>query len=248
MPDDGDDMAYSCEQLTNDLRALGVRPGDLLFVHSSFKSLGPVEGGAATVIAALERAIAPNGLLLMPSFNLVAREQRATTWDPATTPSTVGYLTEFFRQMPGTFRSDHYSHSVAARGPGAEAFVANHRSLEGDDSPWDLAPWGKTYGAHSPMTKAYDVGGKVLMLGVDYHSATYIHFMEVRHWRQRRTADPHAKYAFFDRDALGAYWEAYGTLARGKVGDADCRLFAIRDFVDTLLAEVTRHPTRWLMK
>jgi len=239
-------MAYSCEQFTNDLRALGVQPGDLLFVHSSLKSLGPVEGGAATVITALERAIAPDGLVLMPSFNLVARDQRAATWDLDTTPSTVGYLTEFFRKLPGTCRSDHYSHSVAARGQGAEAFVADHRSPEGDDSPWDLAPWGKTYGTHSPMIKAYAAGGKVLMLGVDYHSSTYIHVVETRHWQRRRIANTEAQYTFLNRDTLGAFWDAHGTLNRGKVGDADCRLFAIRDFVDTLLEEVTRHSAKWL--
>ena len=32
------------------LRAVGIEEGDLVFFHSSFKSLGPVEGGPDTVI------------------------------------------------------------------------------------------------------------------------------------------------------------------------------------------------------
>jgi aminoglycoside 3-N-acetyltransferase len=232
-------------QLAGELRQLGVAGGDTLFVHSSFRALGPVEGGAPAAIGALEDALGPSGLLLMPSFNLVAREKRAETWDPATTPSTVGWLTEAFRRMPGTARSDHYSHSVAARGKGAAAFVADHRSREGDRSPWDLEPWGKTYGANSPMARAYDVGGKVLMLGVTYDSATYMHVVEVRAWNRRLARDPAAEFYYLDRETLGAWWDAHGPLRRGRVGASECRLFGIREFVDGLLAEVERDPAAW---
>src|ERR1043165_8675027 len=156
--------SFTREQLTQQLRELGVETCDVLFVHSSFKSLGPVDGGAATVVEALEDSA---GVILMPVFNLVAKDQRAATWNIATTPSTVGWLTEFFRRMPGTVRSDHYSHSVAARGPGAQEFVGGHLSRAGDRSPWDREPWGATYGIHSPFQKAYDANGNVLLLGVD---------------------------------------------------------------------------------
>ena len=78
----------------------------------------------------------------MPSFNLLpTREERADSWDINKTPSTVGWLTEYFRQMDETYRSDHYSHSVAARGCDAKAFVADHLSSEGYKSPWDYSPW-----------------------------------------------------------------------------------------------------------
>jgi aminoglycoside 3-N-acetyltransferase len=192
------------------------------------------------VVGALEDVVGPDGLILMPSFNLVERERRAEIWDPASTPSTVGWLTEFFRRMPGTYRSDHYSHSVAARGKGARAFVADHRSGEGYRSPWDLEPWGRTYGAHSPMVRAYEADGQLLMLGVDYRSSTYIHLVEIMRWNRALARDPDARYAFLDRPAAGAFWDRHGDLRRGRVGVADCRLFAIRAYVDTLLHEVER--------
>ncbi len=232
--------------LSADLTRLGVNAGDILFVHSSFTSLGLVDGGAATVVAALEQAVGPDGLLLMPAFNLVDKDKRAESWNISSTPSTVGYLTEYFRLMPGTARSDHYSHSVAARGRGADDFVVGHLSGEGQESPWDRAPWGRTFGARSPFLQAYDRGSKLLMLGVDYHSSTFVHLVETLWWNARRETNPAQEYVFLHRDKLGGYWDSLGRLARGRVGDAECRLFGIRDFVETLLDLVRREPEKWL--
>ena len=239
----------SCN-LTCDLRRLGVEAGDTLFVHSSFKSLGPVEGGAESVIQSMEVAIGPEGLLLMPSFNLVKRELRSTTWDVHSTPSTVGWITELFRRLPGVYRSDHYSHSVAARGRGAEEFVAGHLRREGYGSHWDREPWGKTYGVHSPMYRAYQGGGKLLMLGVDYYTSTYVHLVEAIYWHalrvRSRGTEREPAFPALDRVKLGAFWESTGGPRHGRVGDAACRLFGIRSYVDTLLAEVERNPRPYL--
>ena len=58
-------------RLVRDLRDnLGLRDGDQIAVHSSMKSLGVVEGGPATVIAALIEAVGGpgRGTVLMPCF------------------------------------------------------------------------------------------------------------------------------------------------------------------------------------
>ena len=235
------------ETLLRDLRHLGIESGDVLFMHSSFKSLGPVAGGAEIVISALEKAVGPEGLLLMPSFNLVDWDKRAETWNIETTPSTVGWITEVFRRMPGTYRSDHYSHSVAARGKGVETFVAGHLSQEGYKSPWDRDPWGKTYGSNSPMYQMYQANGKLLMLGVDYFSSTYIHLVEVIYWHRLLAQIPAAAYPRLDRPALGEFWDRAGQLQRGCVGAASCRLFGIRAYVDALCYEVERNPDPYLI-
>ncbi len=239
---------YTREKLIKDFSNLGIEKAGTLFIHSSFKSLGQVEGGAGTVISALEMVTGQDGLILMPSFNLLpSREERTKSWDVEKTPSTVGWLTEFFRQMPGTYRSDHYSHSVAARGKGAEAFVADHLRCEGYQSPWDYPPWGKTYGTHSPMFRAYKADAKLLMIGVDYQTSTYIHLVEVIYWNKRLADDPSANFVGLNRPELGAFWDALGNLRRGKVGDSDCRLFQIKTYVDTLLAEVERNPDPYIV-
>lgn len=230
------------DDLVQGLKNLGIATGDTLFVHSSFKALGPVVGGVETVIRALEMGLGPEGLLLMPSFNLVERARRAETWNAQTTPSTVGWITEYFRRLPDTHRSDHYSHSVAARGKGAQPFVADHLRQEGLESPWDYPPWGKTYGLHSPMVKAYQNDAKLLMLGVDYTSSTYIHFVEVLYWHKLRTQDSTSAFPRLNRPALGAFWDRTGSLKRGMLAAAQCRQFSIRAYVDTLLAEVEANP------
>jgi aminoglycoside 3-N-acetyltransferase len=239
-------VAHSLESLAFDLQRLGVTTGDILFVHSSFRSLGPVEGGAETVVRAFERTLGPAGLLLMPSFNLVERSRRAETWDLHSTPSTVGWLTEYFRSMPGTFRSDHYSHSVAARGAAAENWVAGHSEQSGWISPWDQLPWGRTYGDCSPMVRAFRENGKLLMLGVDYTSSTYVHVVETLLRNRALEHDASAPHPALDRVALGQFWDELGSLSRGKVGNAECRLFAIRAYVGALAEEVIRQPDRYL--
>lgn len=236
---------YTVAQLTAGFATLGVKQGDVLFIHSSYKSVGSVERGAAGIIDALQLAVGPTGTLLMPSFNLVAHALRAETWQIASTPATTGYLTEYFRLMPNVVRSDHYSHSVAALGAEANAYTKDHLQMDGFRSPWDQEPWGRTYGSGSPFAKLYERGGRQLMLGVDYHSSTFIHFVEVLYWNRRLASDPEAKYFWLNRDALGGYWDEWSTVERGRVGQADCRLFDLRDFVDTLLDVVAGDPLPW---
>ncbi len=78
------------------------------------------------------------------------------------------------------------------------------------------------------------------MLGVDYESSTYVHLVEIMLWNLQLEDNPEAAYIRLDRKQLGAYWDRMGRLNRGQVGGADCRLFEIRDYVDTLFAHASR--------
>ncbi len=57
------------EDLTNALREIGVREGDVCLFHSSFKSLGHVEGGAQAVIDGFEAARGRNGPRVAPTLS-----------------------------------------------------------------------------------------------------------------------------------------------------------------------------------
>ncbi|NTU55794.1 MAG: AAC(3) family N-acetyltransferase, partial [Anaerolineales bacterium] len=85
------------EKLVEGFRGLGVEEGDTLLVHSSYKSLGPVDGGPQTVIRALEAALGTegDGTLIMPTFNFDFN--KGAPWDVRTTPSKMGVLTELVR-------------------------------------------------------------------------------------------------------------------------------------------------------
>jgi len=106
------------------LRAVGVRRGMLLMTHSSLSAYGYVEGGAATIVGALRRSLGAAGTLAMPTHT-VSHFGRPP-YRARSTPSTVGAVTEAFRQMAGVRRSPHPTHSVAACGPLAEALLAGH--------------------------------------------------------------------------------------------------------------------------
>lgn len=54
--------------LLADLAALGVCPGDGIFVHASMRSVGQVFGGPRTVVEILIEAVGETGLIGMPGF------------------------------------------------------------------------------------------------------------------------------------------------------------------------------------
>jgi aminoglycoside 3-N-acetyltransferase len=62
-------VPVTVHSLEQDLRALGVKPGMVLLVHSSLSSLGWVCGGAVAVIEALESVLTSEGTLIMPTHS-----------------------------------------------------------------------------------------------------------------------------------------------------------------------------------
>lgn len=171
----------SVDQLVADLRRLGVAAGDLLMVHASLRAVGPVERGAAGVIEAIERAIGPEGTLVM---NLGARNdwewvnerpeserpgllRDAEPFDCFATPADpdVGVLAEFFRTRPATMVSDHPEGRFGAAGPLAGQLLDN-------------VPWDDYYGSGSPLERFVQSGGSALRLGADIDTLTLLHYAE----------------------------------------------------------------------
>ena len=104
------------EQLTK----LGVRRGGVLLVHTSFRAVGPVEGGPLGLIAALREALGPDGTLVMPTMT-----DGEDVFDPKTTPTVdMGIVAETFWRQTGVLRSTHPGGSFAAAGPHAERICA----------------------------------------------------------------------------------------------------------------------------
>lgn len=154
--------------LCADLRALGVRPGGLLLVHSSLRALGPLPGGAEGVIGALLDCLGNAGTLLMPALTYERVTPDHPVFDQRHTPANVGALAEFFRTRPGTLRSLHPTHSVCGVGPLAEEILAAHAA---DDTP---------VGRHSPFRALCECGGQILMLGCGLEPNTSMHGVEER--------------------------------------------------------------------
>ncbi len=174
------------EDLEQALREVGLCPGDTVIVHASLGKLGYVCGGAQSVVEALLRVVGEAGTVLMPTQswkNLdpsagVHWEVEEKDWDrirrhwPAydkvlTPTNTMGAVAELFRQWPGALRSDHPARSFAAKGKYADYLVQNH----------DLQD---IFGDTSPLGKLYELGGKVLLLGVGYDKNTSLHLADAR--------------------------------------------------------------------
>jgi aminoglycoside 3-N-acetyltransferase len=158
------DESTCVSRIAGDLGHLGVRAGDAIMVHSSFKSLGPVLGGIETVVQGLLRAVGPSGTLLMPA--LTYRLRPPEIFDPGATPVIVGAIPEYFRTRPGTRRSIHPTHSVCAVGREAHDYL--------DDHGLDTTPCG----SHSPFQKITQRGAKIVMLGCGLKPNTTMHALE----------------------------------------------------------------------
>jgi aminoglycoside 3-N-acetyltransferase len=155
------------------LTRLGVQPGDTLFIHSSLKSLGFVEGGPASVIGALQDAVGADGTLLLPTYWLPGGTILATcelsgyVFDVRQHGSNMGALPAAFLAMPGVQRSVHPTHSVSALGRHAAWVTAGHHqapTVFGPGSPWQR---------FSELPRA-----KVLGLGVSMGPITFYHLVE----------------------------------------------------------------------
>ena len=153
------------EDLAAELRRLGLGSGDAVCVHSSFRSLGPLENGAETVIPALLDVIGADGTLMFPAFTFSLLNVDSPLWSYEESASCVGYLSEYFRTRHAAMRSIHISHSYSAVGRRTAEFLTH---------PLDITPCG----TESPLTKLMRAGGKVLMLGCGYNSLTAIHVFE----------------------------------------------------------------------
>lgn len=238
---------FTRSSLAEDLRALGVREGSVLLVHSSLSALGYVVGGAHSVVLALLDVLGPTGTLVVPTHsgdlsepsywqNPPAPEDAWPTirehmpaFDPyLTATSGMGIIPDTVRSHPRALRSHHPSVSFTAVGPEAETVTANHGLRFGFDE-------------HSPLARLEELGAEVLLLGVDHDRNTSLHLAEYRvhephqeieqgaplmvdgrrEWVTSTTLD----YDTEDFCTIGRAFDAAGHQRTGTIGAGPARLF-----------------------
>jgi aminoglycoside 3-N-acetyltransferase len=233
--------------LISDLRDLGLSTGDGVFVHASMRSVGPVIGGARSVIEALQDVVGQDGLLGMPGFSADAYfppEYDATTtlpreavaaiehavpgYDPQRSPTHgMGVIAETFRTWPGTRRSAHPAVSICLNGNEAGVLTAEH----------SLA-WGT--GPDTPLGHLRQRDSmKLLLVGVGWNRCSSLHTAEtlathkrtkIRRFKTGAGDAPWKETPDVADDmnrlfpAVGAAFEATGQVRLGSLGRADCRL------------------------
>lgn len=103
---------YNKQQLKDQLESMGLKGDETILIHSSMKSIGEVDGGADSVLDAWMEYF-KDGLLLLPTHTWKTVNADNPVYNPQTTPSCVGLLTNMFMKRDGVIRSLHPTHSMA---------------------------------------------------------------------------------------------------------------------------------------
>ena len=102
---------YNKQQLQDQLESMGLKGDETILIHSSMKSIGEVDGGADTVLDAWMEYF-KDGLLLLPTHTWKTVNADNPVYNPQTTPSCVGLLTNMFMKRDGVIRSLHPTHTM----------------------------------------------------------------------------------------------------------------------------------------
>lgn len=156
---------YNKQQLKGQLESMGLKGDETILIHSSMKAIGAVDGGADTVLDAWMEYF-KDGLLLLPTHTWKTVNADNPVYNPYTTPSCVGLLTNMFMKRDGVIRSLHPTHSMSGYGKNAAEYLAGE---EYNNTP--CTPGGC-------YDRLKEVGGKVLLVGVGHERNTYIHSVE----------------------------------------------------------------------
>src|SRR5580693_10189769 len=158
---------HSREQLANDLRKLGVEPGDMVMVHASVRAVGEIAGGPDLIHLALKDALTAEGSLIMyascPRYydevghgNLTREQEEILRKLPAFDPLTArsardnGTLVEFFRTYPDSRVNYHVARFVVW-GKQADHLISEQ-------------PWNYAFGSRSPLDRFLNLDVRILLL------------------------------------------------------------------------------------
>lgn len=245
---------YTKSDILQALAAMQIDPKGTVLIHSSMKAIGAVENGADTVLDGCIEYM-QSGLLIFPTHSWDDGSLPDNVYNPRTEPSCVGILTNLFMQRDGVVRSLHPTHSVAAIGAEAEAYIAGEENV---DTPCPRnGCWGRLY----------DRKAQILFMGSPPKSNTFIHSVE--EWNnipQRVATEPrHIKIVMpdgsvMDRPLYGHYcptppgdvsqnygklmppFLALGIASKGGLGDADCYVCDAVGMGDLTTAFLQRNP------
>jgi aminoglycoside 3-N-acetyltransferase len=173
---------FTRDDLIRDLGALGLAVGDVVMVHASVRAVGEVAGGPDEIHLAIKGAIGDEGTLIMyascPRYvdevgrgNLTPVEEgevlaKLPAFDALTARSARdnGALVEMLRTYPGSRVNLHPARFVVW-GRRSD-FLLSHQ-------PWDYA-----FGHDSLLERFVELDGKILLLGCDHDTVTFLHYAE----------------------------------------------------------------------
>lgn len=145
---------------------VGLGESRSVILHASMKSFGLLEAGADQLLESVRTVLGEEGVIMMPSFTYsFSGRVGASPFNPVTSESQVGWVSNRLRTMPGSVRSHHPTHSVTAIGPGCKDLIKGHEKIP-------------ALGKGSPMDQMQEKGCDVLMAGVGFSTLSLIHVAE----------------------------------------------------------------------
>ena len=231
------------DDIKHDLADLGITRGDVVFFHSSLKSIGYVERGADAVLDAFLETTGAGGTLVLPAlcmydWDAMSREDIEQAWDIDATPTFTGLIPETFRKRPESVRSDNPTHSVCAVGHHAREITKDHRRAHGGEWVHDRPKWVSdgAFGEDSPWDKLYGLDATYLLIGVDFGCCTMLHHVQVVFLeRHLKSIDRNASWPTFSFPQMGTALEDRGLVRLGRIGNAPTRQIGSRMLVDAAL-------------
>ena len=236
-------MSVTPADIERGLRALGLGAESHVLAHTSYKSLGGVEGGPKAVVDTILGHVAT---LMMPAF----ASHRSAVWDsrglvennayPPSPPDgwdlsqaepfthdtpanpTMGVINETFRREYAVARSGNPMMSFVAYGALAD----------------ELCGPGTDVDAVEPINRLMHAGGDVLLIGVTHTNSTAIHLAE--QLAGRRQFERYAMTPDGVRMAMsGGCGNPFDDLQphvkrlerRTQVGEATLRCYALQPYV-----------------
>ncbi len=163
------------DMFVESLKKIGIEKGDVLLVHSGLSYMGHIASGAETVLDALIEAVGDEGTILLPAFTrpyigfegYVNRAREYRPFAPEFFDNiNTGAVPKALLYRVGTKRSAHATHSWCGVGKMADFCLSEQKCLDAPTSQ------------NSPLEKAWELGGKVLFIGCDIHSNTFLHYLE----------------------------------------------------------------------
>ncbi|RAV21444.1 AAC(3) family N-acetyltransferase [Paenibacillus contaminans] len=162
------------DDIVRAFRETGAGPSDILLIHSSLKSFGKVIGGPKSVIDAAKETVTESGTVVFPTLVQKDFPNAYRNWDVNRSPSDVGVITETFRLLPDSLRSDQATHSVAAWGNQAAELTREHSSY----GPRMGVFGDYCFSYSSPWQKMYIQKALIVFIGIDTMYNTFKHFAE----------------------------------------------------------------------
>lgn len=259
---------YRADVITAGLGQLGLKKGDIVLFHSDLRALGPARDlvkykdknmGADIIIEGFLNTVGPEGLVVAPALSatFVPGEPGPAKYafNPQTTPSRVGSVTEVFRTWTVngqrvTRRSAHPTHSLSAIGSRADEFIKDHDK-------------GSTFDRKTSYGKLYDWDAYVCFFGTDMRTCTTIHavedWMELPYMAEcyalveqsdgsaakvKVTKSPAGNRDFYKANSkIEQYLLGKGFIKQAQIYNATVSLMKARDLCDITWQAIIDNPT-----